>query len=136
MPERGADGGAFSHSPSGQAGQPGPHARAGRVGWAEAMPGVRCQEEGPMTDDDADRIRSILRGERERDIEQGRREYDDGSSRLCVDCGSPLGLPFHRECSGETVVGYRWNGRLARAMPWDERAGRPLLIGRPASDYA
>ena len=29
-------GAAFSHSPSGQAGQPGPHARAGRVGWAVA----------------------------------------------------------------------------------------------------
>ncbi len=36
MPERGADAGAFSRSISDQAGQPGPRARAGRVGWAVA----------------------------------------------------------------------------------------------------
>lgn len=71
-----------------------------------------------MTTSDIERLKSVLRGDMERDIDQARQEYDDCANQICKDCGRPQGWPFvHQRCSGEVVPGYRWNPRLQRAMP-------------------
>ncbi len=82
--------------------------------------------------DDFDRIRSVLRGEMERDIRAEREAYDDWATSICKDCGIPMRHhPFPARCSGETVTGYRWNEHLRRPVPWDEETGRQRVVLLP-----